>query len=176
MAEDITIWRGIPVVPLDENEPLHSGDRIVIRFKWFLDGGTYIKAAQLDAIDKKLSGRSDFRIVGYVDQGEYLDAEILVLQGVDNLDPSNGITQASLAVSTGVVVTALAISIAITTVVYSLLKYKQYKLIESGVLPPTTSSLSEVKGGLHVLVYVGAVLGLLYVFRNLLQGKKSYYE
>lgn len=170
MADELTSWRGIAVVPLDENEPLKSGERIIIRFRWFLGGGgTYLKAAQLSELDKKLSGRSDFRINSYVDQGDYLDCEIQIMQGVEYLDPSSGITQASLVISTGVVVTALAISVVITSVVYSLLKFKQYKLIESGVLPPPKSAVGEVATGFKVLTYAAVGLVGLYILRTIMR-------
>lgn len=173
MADELTTWRGRSLVPLDENEPLKAGDRIVIRFKWFLGGGgTYLKAAQLAEIDKKLADRSDFRIREYVDQSEYLDCEIEILAGAsqaDAVDPSSGITQASLVVSTGVVITAVAISVAITSVVFSLLKYKQYKLVESGVLPAPKSAVGEVASGFKILTYGAVAFVALLIVRQFMR-------
>ena len=179
MNNELKSWKGSPVFPLDENAPLYKGDRIVIRFKWFLGGGgTYLKSAQLAIIDKKLANRSDFVIRSFVDQGEFLDAEIEVLVSPteESVSPDSGVTQASLVVSTGVIVTALAISATITYVSYSLLKYKTYrlKLVESGVMPPPSqTSFREVAGGLHVLVYVAGVLVVLYVFKNILGNSRA---
>jgi len=179
MNDELKTWKGKPVFPLDENAPLYKGDRIVIRFKWFLGGGgTYLKAAQLAIVDKKLANRSDFVIRSFVDQGEYLDCEVevLVSPAEESGGPGSGITQAGFVVTTTVAVTAVAISAAITYVSYSLLKYKTYrlKLVESGVLPPPSqTSFREVAGGLHVLVYVAGVLVVLYVFRNLLGNRRG---
>lgn len=173
MADELTTWRGRSLVPLDENEPLKGGDKIVIRFKWFLGGGgTYLKAAQLAEIDNKLSDRSDFRVREYSDQGDFLDCEIEILGGAaqaDSIDPASGITQTSLVVSTGVVITALAVSLAITSVVYSLLKYKQYKLVESGVLPPPKSAVGEVATGFKILTYGAVGLVGLYILRTIMR-------
>jgi len=179
MNDDLKTYKANPVVPLDENEPLYKGDIIIIRFKWFLGGGgTYLKSAQLAIIDKKLANRSDFVIRSFVDRGEYLDCEVEVLVSpvAESVSPDSGVTQASFVVSTGIVVTALAISAAITYVSYSLLKYKTYrlKLVESGVLlPPSQTSFREIAGGLRVLVYVAGVLVVLYVFRNLLGNSRG---
>ena len=179
MAEELTSWKGSPVVPLDENAPLYKGDRIVIRFKWFLGGGgTYLKSAQLAIIDKKLANRSDFVIRSFVDQGEFLDAEIEVLASPpkESVSPDSGITQASLVVSTGVIVCVALISATIISVTYSILYVKAYrlKLVESGVLPPPSqTSWREVAGGLHVLVYVAGILVVLFVFRNLLGNSRG---
>jgi len=185
MNDDLKSWKGNPVVPLDENEPLKKGDRIIIRFKWFLGGGgTYLKSAQLAAIDKKLANRSDFVIRAFVDQGEYLDCEVevLVSPAAESVSPDSGVTQASFVVATGVVVTVAFISSAIIAAsIYgcSLLKYKTWKvdLVAEGKLPPSVldsrSSFREIAGGLHVLVYVAGVLVVLYVFKNLLGNSRG---
>ncbi|MBA7518569.1 hypothetical protein ES705_10640 [subsurface metagenome] len=181
MNDDLKSWKGTPVVPLDENASLYKGDRIVIRFKWFLGGGgTYLKAAQLAIIDKKLANRSDFRIISFVDQGDYLDCEVEVLASpaTESVSPDSGVTQTSFVVSTGVVVCVALISATILGVTVALLYHSCYrmKLVEKGVLPPPTSyraSLGEIAGGLHILVYVAGVLVVLYVFRNLFSNTRG---
>jgi hypothetical protein len=161
MADELTSWRGKTVVPIDENEPLKAGDRIVIRFRWFkVSNSTYMKAAELAAIDKKLEGRSDFRIIGYVDQGEYLDVEVEVLQSPGpeeiSVDPSSGITQASLIGVAGTVA-VVSICAAILGVTYALLYHSCYKYskVVSGELPATVlkSTTGELATGLKVLSY-----------------------
>jgi len=172
--EDLKSWKGTPVVPLDENAPLYKGDRIVIRFKWFLGGGgTYLKSAQLAIIDKKLAGRSDFVIRSFVDQGEYLDCEVEVLASPpdESGGPGSGVTQAGFVVSTLAYVTAIFISSAVMAVCFTVLRKEQYRLIDKGVLPSPTSlgaSVSEVAGVLKALAYVAGVLVVLYVFKNIL--------
>jgi len=177
MNDDLKSWKGTPVFPLDENAPLYKGDRIVIRFKWFLGGGgAYLKSAQLAAIDEKLENRSDFVIRSYVDQGEYLDCEVevLVSPAAESAGPGSGVTQAGFVVSAAVAITAVAISAAIISVTYALLRFKYYKLVESGVVPPPSqTALREVAGGLHILVYVAGVLFVLFVFKNILGNSRS---
>ena len=112
MADELTTWKGQPVEPVDPVKPLNKGDRVIIRFKWFLGGGgTWIKSAELAMIDKRLAGRSDFRILSFVDQGDFLDAEVEVIQSSEPqaADPNSGVTQASL-VGTGAVICVAVIS------------------------------------------------------------------
>lgn len=179
MNDDLKSWKGKPVFPLDENAPLYKGDIIVIRFKWFLGGGgTYLKSTQLAIIDKKLADRSDFVIRSFVDQGEYLDCEVevLVSPAAESAGPGSGVTQASLVVSTGVIICVAFISATILGVTFALLYERCYrmKLIEKGVLPPSSlSSFSEIASGLKVLAYVAGVLVVLFVFKNILGNSKG---
>jgi len=48
---------------IDENKPLDPGDIIELHFRTY--GGTYIKALQLAAIDRKLEGQPGFRILSW---------------------------------------------------------------------------------------------------------------
>jgi len=169
MADELTTWKGRAVEPLDENQPLNQGDRVIIRFKWFLGGGgTYLKSVQLAVIDKKLEGRSDFRILTYVDQGEYLDVEVEVLQGSEPqvVDPNSGVTQASL-VGPAAAVVVVAISAAVISVTFALLYHSCYKysMVASGKLPPSVlkSSTGELTSGLKVLSYAALVCAAGYV-------------
>ena len=177
MNDDLKSWKGTPVFPLDENAPLYKGDRIVIRFKWFLGGGgTYLKSAQLAVIDEKLANRSDFVIRSFVDQGEYLDCEVevLVSPAAESAGPGSGVTQAGFVVST--IVTVAFISSAIMAICYTILKETQYRLVEKGILPPPTSfseSFGEIAEGLKVLAYVAGALVVLYIFKNILGNSRS---
>jgi len=179
MNDELKSWKGRAVAAISENAPLRKGDIIIIRFKWFLGSGTYLKSAQLAIIDEKLANRSDFAIRSYVDRGEYLDCEIEVLaspaaDAADAVDPDSGITQASFVVTGAVAVTSLSIAIIIASLCFSLLRHEYYMLVKKGVLPPPgQSSFREVAGSLHVLAYVAGVLVVLYVFRNLLDNRRG---
>jgi hypothetical protein len=152
-------WKGIRLIPLGENEPLRSGDRVLIRFKWLIDG-TWLRAYQWNVIENKLEGRSDWRVISYRNEGDFLDAEIEVLSAPPPtaMDPGSGITQASLVIA--IAITAASIA-AIFGFVY-LMKHDQYRLIMAGKMVPPVSSVAEVSQGLHVLAYVaGGVVALL---------------
>lgn len=153
-------WKGIPLISLDENEPLKAGDRILIRFKWLING-TWYRAYQWNVIEKKLEGRSDWRVESYRNEGDFLDAEIKVLAAPvpTAMDPGRGITQASLAPL--VVLTVAIIGGTISYVTYGLITSQYYRLVEEGKIKPGPSTIAEISRGFHVLAYVaGGVVGL----------------
>jgi len=171
MAE-LTEYKGKALVALDENEPLFAGDRVLIRFKWLIDGA-WLRAYQWAAIEKKLEGRSDWRVVSYRNEGDFLDAEIEVLASPKPkaVDPGSGITQASL-IGVGFGLTALAIGMMVTSVVYALSISEYRRMVAAGEIPAEISAVGQVGKGLHVLAYVaGGVVGLL-ILRTLL-GRRS---
>jgi len=157
-------YKGYNLAPLDENAPLLSGDRILIRFKW-LGASTTSRAMQLAAIERDLERRADWRIVSYTDLADFLDAEIEIIS-VPKIDPGSGITQASLGAATAVVLTAALIAASIVT--YHLSKVYQWKLISEGKLPPESySRFQEIASGLHVAVYIGVAIGLIWILKQI---------
>jgi hypothetical protein len=154
-------WKGIRLIPLGENEPLRSGDRVLIRFKWLING-TWLRAYQWNVIEKKLEGRSDWRVISYRNEGDFLDAEIEVLSAPQAMamDPGSGITQAGLVVLP--YLTVIAISAAVAATAYALQTIIYYRLVAEGKIEPSVSAVAEVSQGLHVLAYVaGGVVALL---------------
>jgi hypothetical protein len=149
MAE-LTEYKGKALIPLNENEPLKSGDRILIRFKWLIDG-TWLRAYQWNVIEKKLEGRSDWRVISYRNEGDFLDAEIEVLSAPPPtaMDPGSGITQASLG-PVAFVITVAIIGGTISAIVYGVTKTREQWLIAKGLIEPPVSAVGEVAQGLHI--------------------------
>ena len=157
MAE-LTEYKGKALVALNENEPLKSGDRILIRFKWLIDG-TWYRAYQWSVIEKKLEGRADWRVLSYRNEGDFLDAEIEVLNAPPPtaMDPGSGITQASLAPL--VVLTVAIIGGTISYVTYALShdRNQQWRLVEAGIIPAPVSSVAQVATGFKVFSYAALI-------------------
>lgn len=164
-------YKGYNLATLDENEPLLPGDRILIRFKW-ITSGTTSRAMQLAAIERNLERHENWNIVSYTNLEDFLDAEIEIIS-VPKIDPSSGITQASLGAGAVVVLTAALIAASIIT--YHLSKVYQWKLISEGKLPAESySRFQEAAAGLYVAVYIGAAIGLIYILKRISGNSKGY--
>jgi len=160
MADEITTWNGKPLAPLDENEPLKAGDRILIRFKWLIEGD-WFRAYELSIIEKKLEGRKDWSVLSFQNDQDFLIAEIEVLA-----EPQAPLQQAGLVpVIAYVAVTALGI--AATMGLYYLIKHDQFLLIMAGKMSPK-SAVGEVASGLHVLAYVAGGVVALMIIRQIM--------
>jgi len=165
----VETYKGYNLVSLDENEPLLPGDRILIRFKW-ITSGTTSRAMQLAAIERNLERHENWQIVSYTNLEDFLDAEIEIIS-VPKIDPSSGITQASLGAGAVVVLTAALIAASIA--IYSLTKIYQWKLESEGKISPKRSSFAEIASGLHVGIYVAIAIGLLFVLKRLAGNSKG---
>ncbi|MBE3087677.1 MAG: hypothetical protein IMZ71_00950 [Chloroflexi bacterium] len=141
-------WNGKQLSPLDENEPLKAGDRILIRFKWLLEG-VWFRSYQLSFIEKKLAGRKDWRVLSFTNEQDFLIAEIEILDMP--VEPS--VQQAGVA---PVLIVAF-ISATVCSLVYGLIKHDQFKLIMAGKMSPPVSSLAEVSIGFKILGYAALV-------------------
>ena len=136
-------WNGQQLSPLDENEPLKAGDRILIRFKWLLEG-VWFRSYQLSFIEKKLAGRKDWRVLSFTNEQDFLIAEIEILDMP--VEPS--VQQAGVA---PVLIVAF-ISATIISFVYGLVKHDQFKLRMAGKEP-----VSEIGIGFKTLGYAALI-------------------
>jgi hypothetical protein len=159
MADEITVWNGMTLAPLDENEPLKAGDRILIRFKWLIEGD-WFRAYELSIIEKKLEGRKDWSVISYQNEQDFLIAEIEVLA-----EPQAPLQQAGLVPAVYVAITVVGIA-AIFGFVF-LMKHDQFKLIMAGKMAPK-SAVGEVASGLHVLAYVAGGVVALMIIRQIM--------
>ena len=168
-------YKGYNLAPLDENEPLMAGDRVVIRYKWLVQD-LYLRAIQWDIANKKLEARKDFRVLSYADSPEFLDVEIEVLisSQAKPVDPGSGMTQASFVITTGLVISIAFISSAIIATFHWLEKHEQNKLVWAGKTPPGSSSpLKEITAGLHVGIYVAVAIGLIWILKRISGNSKG---
>jgi len=154
-------YKGKQLVALDANEPLQAGDRVLIRFKWLIAGDWY-RAYQWNVIEKKIEGRSDWRVVSYRNDGDFLDAEIEVLSGPQAkqsaLDPGAGITQASLVpVIAYVALTAVSIAASIIAIAWFGDRVMQWRLVEAGKIEAPVSSVAQAATGLKVFSYAALI-------------------
>lgn len=155
-------WNGRQLSPLDENEPLKAGDRILIRFKWLIEA-VWFRAYELSLIEKKLAGRKDWRVLSFQNDQDFLIAEIEVLDvPVESPAP---VQQAGFVPVVYVAITVAGIA-AIFGFVY-LSKHDQYKLIMAGK-EPSKSALGEVASGLHILAYVAGGVVALMIIRQIM--------
>ena len=172
----MNIYKGIALEPIDENQPLMAGDRVVIRYKWLVEN-LYLRAMQWDIANKKLEARKDFCVLSFADSPEFLDVEIEVLisSQAKPVDPGSGMTQASFVISTGLVISIAFISSAIIATFHWLEKREQYKLVWAGKTPPGSSSpLKEISAGLHVGIYVAVAIGLIWILKRISGNSKGY--
>jgi len=146
-----TTWNGTPLEDLNEYEPLKAGERVLITFKWLIDG-EWFRAAQWALLEKKLEGRKDWRVVSYRNEGDFLYAEIEVLQAPSS-EPAR--QQASLAPLALVAVMVVSIC-AVMSIAY-LSRYGQQRLVASGKLAQPVSAVGEISQGLHILSYVALI-------------------
>jgi hypothetical protein len=151
MADEITVCNGMMLVPLDENEPLKAGDRILIRFKWLLEG-LWFRAYQLSFIEKKLEDRKDWRVLSFQNDQDFLIAEIEIL----DMPVESPVQQAGVA---PVVIIAVSIAAIVCSFVYGLVKHDQYKLIMAGKMAPPISAMTEAAVGFKTIGYA-AIIGV----------------
>jgi hypothetical protein len=160
------IWNGKQLSPLDENEPLKAGDRILIRFKWLIEG-VWFRAYQLSFIEKKLEGRKDWRVISFVNDQDFLIAEIEIL----DVPVESPVQQAGVA---PVVIIVVSIAAIVCSFVYGLTKHDQYKLIMAGKMAPPVSASTEAAIGFKTIGYA-AIIGVTgwFVMQLLKRGRYS---
>ena len=139
-------------IPLDPNEPLNPGDRVELHFKSV--GMTYIKAAQIALIERRLSGRDDFEIDSVAtptDRPTTIIVEVRI----------KGAKQPGMAAGfAGVVITCASIGglIIATGIVYKLTLEKTFLVIGQAVSSPAGQIAI---GGMGVGLAAAAVIALL---------------
>jgi len=146
------------LVPLDQDEKLKPGERIVIRFNW-MQRGWYSRAAQWAALERELEGRKDFTVISYVNTDLYLDVEIAVIsETIDQHSWGWGFLQPQqVVVTTAVFATALAIGASIISICVYLSIREAFR--SPG---PTSIPMKTMVSGIGAAGYA-ALIAIIYV-------------